>query len=394
MDGAGSSSNDGGSDRNYRRQSNYQNLDSRDQQLQQQQHQHERGYGVAPAPIASSSHSPPSEQKMYSEDEEWTPSVMHLVWMGLILAVVAAGVGVGIYFASENLNPKPTNAPTTSPVPSSMPSLTPTVAAATGAPSAGDPFVCNICGDSDGGGGTVTLPDVELKDIPTLEDGTIVVTCRELEAAGLEGAISPDECPLLQPLVSEPCGCNGNGGTGGGTGGGSTGSTPPPSTGQPASASNSTAVPTASGTITATTTAAPLFVCPVCGDDNNGPNIGITNPDGVVVFPPSSGLNVTCRELAEVAEKGGVDPNTCFSPDFLEDVQENCLCAYICPLCGTDGGEVTNPDGVVLLPLGQPERTCASLVEAAAAGTLNVQECELLQPLLAGPCGCSSSVRQ
>jgi hypothetical protein len=60
------------------------------------------------------------------------------------------------------------------------------------------PFMCNLCGDNQ----AITIPDATVF-IP--DHGNY--TCSELEAAGENGQISENDCPLVRGFL-EPCGCS------------------------------------------------------------------------------------------------------------------------------------------------------------------------------------------
>lgn len=66
----------------------------------------------------------------------------------------------------------------------------------------GDNFICPICGDD----ASITLPTAELA-VPALSGDLVTWTCEDLEASGILGNISSIECPLIQPLVQDVCGC-------------------------------------------------------------------------------------------------------------------------------------------------------------------------------------------
>jgi hypothetical protein len=60
------------------------------------------------------------------------------------------------------------------------------------------PFMCNVCGDKQ----AITIPDATVF-IP--DHGSY--TCSEIEAAGENGEISENDCPLVRSFL-EPCGCS------------------------------------------------------------------------------------------------------------------------------------------------------------------------------------------
>lgn len=149
----------------------------------------------------------------------------------------------------------------------------------------------------------------------------------------------------------------------------------------PSTNSSSTA-PTNQGFITP----APNFVCPICGS----PDTNITNPDGVLEFP-GTGEAVTCQQIWDRANDGQIDPNICFAGALSNAVLLNCECIYQCDLCGSqDGaiGKITKPEGIMQWPLGQPERTCASLLDLAQSGEISDAQCSLLKQFVVDSCEC------
>jgi hypothetical protein len=289
---------------------------------------------------------PLREEKVYSEEDEWQPSVLMLCFLCMMVFAVAGGIAAGIYFAYDRRGKnRPTQVPTIAPsvIPSESPSTVP------------PNFVCNLCGD-DEDGSVVTKPNFVLT-IPGV-DGA--VTCRILDLDGQQGLISNDICvnQVQQPAIQEGCGCM----------------VPP------------TAAPinTTQPTIEGPATTAPNFVCPICGGEDSG----ITNSSGVVDF---MGEAVACQELQKRAEQGQISPDVCFAGSLTSAVQLNCNCVFQCNLCVTaeeEGGvgEVSNPDGI--FQVAGDSRTCASLLEAAAAGQISEQQCIALQPLAVEPCEC------
>ena len=307
-------------------------------------------YGVS----AERHQEPVKEEVLYGEEDQWQPSFMMLCFIAWIVVVVAAGVAVGAYFGYKNRG-KGTEGPTFAP--SAFPTMTPSLVP--------PEMICNVCGDDDEDGVTEPLVVVNIPGLAALPDfSSDDVTCRVLEENGQAGQIPQDFCAeqVQQRSIQSECGCD----------------------------LSPTAAPTVSAEPTngEFSTPAPNFVCPICG----GEDFGISNPTGSIQFPGTA-LTVTCQQLEERAQNGQIDPDTCFSGALTNAVQLNCDCIFQCSLCGTqqDGtntGEITNPEGIVVLPLGQPERTCASLQEAAERGDISEQQCTVLQPFVVDPCEC------
>ena len=349
---------------------------SSSQQVPQQISQsYEYSYGVSAPPPQELVK---QEEKLYSEDDEFTPTVPLLILLGFAVAAVAAGIGVGIYYANENLGRNkgdgstemPSSMPTSSPsaAPTAMPSIRPTNA----------PFDCNICGADR----SITLPDVVI----TIE-GINVTTCASLEELGVTGNFGREDCIQLFQTdeLQETCGCEDDDDND--------------------FLNSTTTVPTMAPTNSTTndnnTTQppteeeeeAPVFVCPICG----GEDFGISNFNATIMVPNNpTNQTLTCGGLQATAERGQIDPNTCFSGPLVAAVQEACDCVFQCNICGSMGddgddpvaGSVTNPDGVVEFPGGQPSRTCSQLEASAMAGNITEEQCGLLAQFVVEPCAC------
>jgi hypothetical protein len=107
------------------------------------------------------------------------------------------------------------------------------------------------------------------------------------------------------------------------------------------------------------------------------------------LFPDASLGNYTCGELDAALGEELIDVYSCAVLQlFSYDVCCNSSTPepFLCALCGADMG-TTIPDGVVSI-LTQPDRTCAELEVAAAAGAITRLQCPLLQPFVPTPCGC------
>mmetsp|Transcript_31919 Transcript_31919/g.77592 ORF Transcript_31919/g.77592 Transcript_31919/m.77592 type:complete len:221 (-) Transcript_31919:1593-2255(-) len=142
-------------------------------------------------------------EKLYHEDDEYTPNWWILLVVALIVLAVGAGVGVGIWQAVEKKNADDEAANAIG-RPTLQPTSAPTI---TSAPTTEDEkFICNICG---------TVANVEFDDplaeitvpIPTDGSETTTDTCRDWYVLGQRGAISRSDCVLFLPAVVEPCGC-------------------------------------------------------------------------------------------------------------------------------------------------------------------------------------------
>jgi hypothetical protein len=314
---------------------------SQSQEPQSQQQSYT--YGVsAPAPKQEIK----KEEKLYDIDEdEWQPSVWILVLIGSLVCALAAGIGVGIYFAIENKDKTPS--------PTTIPSVPPTIAP-TPTP---EPYVCDVCGPNSTE--VVTIPNT----IVNVQGEAY--TCIDLQVQGLDSKFTEDICEkeIQTADISDACGC----------------------TASPTTSPTLSSAPTNEGQ-----TVAPIFQCPICGNAD----FGISLPDATIEFPGISGDSITCGEVQTQAENGLIDPNTCFDGALTGAVELSCGCVFQCNLCGSNSdnpqaiGQITNPDGIVELPLGQPSWSCSSLQAAAEQGSITVQQCELLQPFVVDPCVC------
>jgi hypothetical protein len=189
--------------------------------------------------------------------------------------------------------------------------------------------------------------------ILVIEGGADSMSCGQYEAAGLDGGVNEDQCPVLQEAAAQVCGCK----------------EPQP-------------VPTASPT---------LYQCPICGQ---GRVIGL--PQAEVVLPNTQ--RMSCAGLEQRSKLGIIQEPQCIQ--ITPFVQESCGCvdqavvdpteaptAFECNICG-DGMRVTDPEGVVVIPT-QPDRTCSELEHAASVGNINANQCRLLHPFVLTPCGCT-----
>ena len=200
------------------------------------------------------------------------------------------------------------------------------------------PFICSVC-DS---GRVVTLPE-------GIIDVTNNVTCAQYEEVAAKGEVSEEQCSVLQQVSGEACGCE-----------------DPPT------------IPTVAPT---------SYECQVCG---TGRMVGL--PSAEFILPNLQ--TMSCADVQERAEAGIIQDFQCTQIQPL--VREYCGCmdkprtqaptVFDCAICG-EGLEVTNQDGVVVIPT-QPDRTCAELMEAATNGHINANQCFLLHPFVQTPCGC------
>jgi len=174
-------------------------------------------------------------------------------------------------------------------------------------------------------------------------------TCYSILSAGLDGAISIEDCGAVQTSVEQECGCYVDE------------QTPAPSEGP--------------------------FQCPVCG---NG--MFVTQPEGIV-NPENS---MTCAQYQEEAARGRIDEDQC---SVLQQMSEEaCGCqpppsfptdaptSYECQVCGV-GREVGLPDAEVMLPSYQ-KMSCATLQERAETGVIHYTQCARFVPLAQQYCGC------
>ena len=138
---------------------------------------------------------------------------------------------------------------------------------------------CPICGE----GNNVTNPDMEL-ELPQLGN----VTCGELDYIASSGAVSEENCALLQPYINRFC-CmdNGGGSNGNGTEGNATDGN-------------------------GTDGSAKIFVCELCADGGN-----ITNP--TTVLPITGQPNKTCAEYNGMAIQGLISMEMCAPLQLISD---------------------------------------------------------------------------
>lgn len=288
-------------------------------------------------------------EKLYYEDDEWTPSVAWILVLVSVVAAVAAGVGVGIWQAKEQRGKSNSDKV---PMPTLLPTMAPTVTAVP--TTAAELFVCQICGSSIPNA-VVDNPIAEIT-LPLTEDQTR--TCEEWLTLGLSGGIRRDECVKFIPSVVAPCECR----------------------------AAPTIAPTVSPAPSILITRSPaFFACELCGS----PEEGIADASGTIEIP--GGDAIACGALEEAAANGLVPEEQCTDQLFAA-IRSNCGCTFRCQLC-PPGQAVTNPNGVVELPLGQPSQTCLELINAIDANEINIQQCALIQPAAKEPCGCTPDVQ-
>lgn len=113
-------------------------------------------------------------------------------------------------------------------------------------------FTCNVCG---GDGTNITMLNPE-NNFTVAEVGAFV-NCGELDAAGLDGIITPNDCAVISPLVQAQCSC------------------------------------------------APVgYTCNICGEDS-----GQFITEGTTTFVP--GEDTTCAQAQAAGLAGEIDPLRC-----------------------------------------------------------------------------------
>lgn len=208
-------------------------------------------------------------------------------------------------------------------------------------------FVCSVCGE----GGRMRNPDGVVVNSRGQER-----SCSALEASA--ESIPQNACASMQEMAREPCGCT---------------------------------YPDIDTTIDEIP-----FLCSVCGDGSV-----MTNPQGIV--SPKPDQTVRCGALEANAQF--IPQDTCSTLQVL--AKEACGCTepeiqqtnttnmtgiftgeddivYQCPIC--QGGEMTNPQGVVTSRQGNSAR-CEVLL--ANAHTIPETACSNVQALAKDPCGCT-----
>jgi len=170
-------------------------------------------------------------------------------------------------------------------------------------------FTCSVCG---GDGTNVTMMSPENNfTVP----GGFVVNCGELDAAGVDGTINPNDCDLLSPFVVAECGC------------------------------------------------APVgYTCNICGE-GSAESQGVT--EGTATFIP--GEDTTCSEAQAEGLAGGIPPLRCAAITPFAQVVCGCM----------EGGTVpptaaavvtTEPSAADTTPVEETEGTLAT----ASTGTPTV----------------------
>ena len=161
---------------------------------------------------------------------------------------------------------------------------------------------CFICEP----GNWVTMPDV------TVVVDNLVVSCGELQGAGMERLIPPTFCPEAMAAAKLSCGCTG---------------VPAPSPSEGASSPAPSQPLTYFPTVTAfpTITAVPTYAekCIVCGYENRR----VTNLKKIILV---GGIKITCAAVEEYGATGYVPLGLC--PQAKQRAQESCGCSRDTPI--------------------------------------------------------------
>ena len=195
-------------------------------------------------------------------------------------------------------------------------------------------YTCNIC-DPIGDSLFVTLPD-GVPEVP----GQPPRTCSELDEAGQNRLIPPDECSELNVYAVEACGC------------------------APAG-----------------------FNCSICG-----PDWEVTLTDAEIEVPFYDDL-ITCGELQTQGASGQLGPAQCTESELIARNDGECGCIPVggfatCSVCGDDS-ETLSPNRTLDSPGFADDITCGTLQEAGASGLLNPVQCTASQVAAAANCDCA-----
>ncbi|KAG7362876.1 hypothetical protein IV203_026236 [Nitzschia inconspicua] len=211
-------------------------------------------------------------------------------------------------------------------------------------------FHCSICKD----GGTIGNPNGLVNS----------VSGQSTRCADLQQAVSqlPERsCGNIQSLAMVPCECPGF---------------------------DDTSPPTMD-TIRAGDEEEP-FVCSICGEGE------MTNPTGLVLN--AAGRPTTCQALHDARQS--ISEGACATiqtfarqpcgctdePMAINDGNWTDTPPFVCSICG-EGGQMTNPDGVVVNNRGQ-ERSCSAL--EASVEMIPQSTCASVQEMARVPCGCTN----
>jgi len=204
-------------------------------------------------------------------------------------------------------------------------------------------FKCPLCEY----GTYVTKPDT----IINYENG---MTCGQYIEDAKKGEIDQEQCSLLQDTFSATCGCR-----------------EPP---------------------TFPTQAPTMYQCELCG-----PGREMTLRDAVAMLPNYQ--KMSCSTLQQRAATGLIHESQCDRHKPI--AEEYCGCAYKsyqeagppptynCDICES-GLKVTTPNSLVSIP-NLEDRTCIDYMTEGMQGTINEEQCSLLRPFAAGPCGCANN---
>jgi hypothetical protein len=196
-------------------------------------------------------------------------------------------------------------------------------------------YTCNIC-DPSGDQDLVVTDTEEEISIP----GVGSQSCEEINEAGQNRLISPDECEGLAALAADACGC------------------------------------------------APVgFNCSICGD-----NFQVTKPDVQVVLESDPDTEYTCGDLEMDGAAGALTPAQCAEAE--SSLQSDCGCAplggfAVCSICGDDS-ETFTPETEFSLS-GFEATTCGNMQQRGYDGQLSPAECIAVQIEASATCSCAAS---
>jgi hypothetical protein len=315
------------------------------------------------------------DEPQTKEDGVYAPSNCVLFLLVILILLVGAGIGVGTYFAYEEMSdggspsvsenpPTPaaspitlTVAPVNPPAPSQAPVPEPTEPSITPAPV--ELFVCPICGeDLD-----VTNPDGVFSF-----DGQPDRSCEELLIAAEMGNINEINCGLLQSQIQDICGCR--------------------------EERTDESVLALLGSVVGLEVAeeGTIFFEAANWLLNEDPRFvplemrrlqsGMGTPDPTA-SPAPSWAEPDSDTVSDAPSSAGTPSDTTDAP--TQNV-------FLCTICG-EGKEFTNL-GAVLSFVDEPDLTCQELQEFLALadeGNFTESECTDLHLLTDVPCGCAAS---
>lgn len=322
------------------------------------------------------------DEPLVEESQGRLQDCIMICFICLFLACLNFGLGVGMLYVGKSISSREevdlgTRYPTM--VPTIFPSTTSLVDFSSTEEDTSLNTTCHICGLEEY---IISKPDT-IPFVQNVLDLPETTTCSGLDYSGrIAGSISPDDCDSLksQTQIFKQCGCKYSSKKSVGD--------------DDLSVVGEVLEPTFPG-------------CSMCGSNlMNNPlaTVSISVPWGYLE-------NTVCENLNAVGLTGYISPQACFDIQSNKQIIETCCLARTntdstqkdsesvpfpkCFLCGSETGELSNPDSILSLPSFPgylQNTTCAHLNKIGMEGKISPENCSILlsQTEEIEQCGCSN----